>query len=333
MSDVGRLAGVSTQTVSRYFTGQGYVSSETKGRIVAAIDQLGYTPNRSARSLRTARSGMVGVLSMGALNYGAAEILTGLSAAALESDITLAISQVDAPFDLSPMQSKARRILAQYLSLPVDGIVVSTPMPGVAALLDEVVSSRVPSVTVSDRPASLGASVGTRSHEAARLATEHLLALGHTRIAHIAGPGGRNEAFERERGYRDAMIEHGQDPVVFPGGTDWSGKTGFDAGSGVDPGLFTGIFAANDEIAMGFMCAAEARGVRAPADYSIVGVDDMPTAAYASPPLTSVRLGFRAVGTSALRILLQEIANGERGEHSVVDPDLIVRASTGPPAR
>jgi DNA-binding LacI/PurR family transcriptional regulator len=152
--------------------------------------------------------------------------------------------------------------------------------------------------------------------------------LGHTRIVHIAGPGGRNETFERERGYRDAMLGAGLEPVVFSGATDWSGGGGFEVGMALDQSLFTGVVASNDEIAMGFMCAAERRGLRAPRDYAITGMDDMPAALYTSPPLTTVRLRFRTVGLAALGALLQEISTGIRAEHAVIDPELVVREST-----
>jgi DNA-binding LacI/PurR family transcriptional regulator len=109
---------------------------------------------------------------------------------------------------------------------------------------------------------------------------------------------------------------------------DWSSISGYRAGELADPSTFTGVFAANDEIALGFMSALERRGTRAPHDYSIVGVDDMPSAAYFSPPLTTMRLDFRALGIATFKMLHHQILTGERGQHYVVEPELVIRDST-----
>ncbi|WP_194409677.1 LacI family DNA-binding transcriptional regulator [Microbacterium cremeum] len=331
MADVARLAGVSTQTVSRYFTGVGYVRAETRSRITTAIDELGYVPNQSARNLRSQRTNTVGVLAMGALNYGSAGVLTGLGQAAREADVTLMIAELDLDFDAQGWEGEAKRALSHFLAVPVDGVVVSTPIPGIQSLLagwDET----TPIITVAELPYSPAGSASTHSYSAGLDATRYLASLGHRRIIHIAGPATRNEANERERGYRDAITEAGLEPLVVPGATDWSSASGYRAGGLVDPDAFTAVFAANDEIALGFMSAMEQRGHRAPSDFAIVGVDDMPTAAYFSPPLTSMRIDFRAVGDATFRMLHHQIRTGERAEHLVIEPELVIRESTAPPA-
>jgi DNA-binding LacI/PurR family transcriptional regulator len=169
------------------------------------------------------------------------------------------------------------------------------------------------------------------SYAAARMATEHLVALGHERILHVAGPRTRNEAFERERGYRDAMAASELAARVVEGVRDWSAASGDQAAREVDPASFTAVFAANDEIALGFMSAMAACGAVAPRDYSIVGVDDMPSAAYFSPPLSSMRLDFRELGIGAFRLLQRLIRTGDRPEHLVLEPTLVLRESTAPP--
>jgi Transcriptional regulators len=329
MADVGRLANVSTQTVSRYFTGVGYVRAETRDRITAAIEELGFVPNQSARNLRAHRTNTVGVLAMGALNYGSSCVLTGLGLAAREVDVTLTIAQLDLDFEAKGWEGEAKRALSHFLSVQVDGIVLSTPVTGVERLLDGI-DDQIPLITVSELPFSEKASAGAHSHSAGFEATRHLIALGHRRILHVAGPSTRNEAVERERGYRDAMLEEGLDPEVVNVSTDWSSVSGFRAGEIAADMDFTGVFASNDEIALGFMSALEKHGRRAPDDFSIVGVDDMPTAAYFSPPLTSMRLDFRALGVATFRMLHQQILTGELAQHLVVEPELIVRESTAP---
>ncbi|MFH8251949.1 LacI family DNA-binding transcriptional regulator [Microbacterium sp. B2969] len=330
MADVGRAANVSAQTVSRYFTGTGYVSADTKERIAAAVDQLGYRFNQAARNLRTQRTDSVGVLALGALNYGSAAVLTGLSLAAREVDFTLSIVELDLDYEAKDWEGEARRALDHFLSIPVDGIVFSTPVRGAEDLIRSIGES-TPIITVSEMPPSLDQSASTQSHTAGLEATRHLIALGHRRILHVAGPRTRNEAVERARGYSDAMAEAGLEPEVLDVATDWSSASGFRAGEVADPARFSAVFTANDEIALGFMSAMEQRGLRAPGDFSIVGVDDMPTAAYFSPPLSTMRLDFRMLGAITFRMLHQEIVTGERPHHLIVEPELIARASSAPP--
>ncbi|MFF2315196.1 LacI family DNA-binding transcriptional regulator [Arthrobacter sp. NPDC058097] len=327
MADVGRLANVSTQTVSRYFTGVGYVRAETRERIAAAIEELGYVPNQSARALRTSKTNSVGVLTMGAFNYGSSSVLTGLGFAAREANVTLTIAALNLDFEAKNWEAEARRALAHFKSIQVDGVVVSTPLPGVEKLLAHW-DQATPLITVSELPSSDEGSAGTHSHAAGWQATRHLIELGHRDILHVAGPSTRNEAHERARGYRDAMESAGLSPQVLNVAKDWSSVAGYRAGESADPRTFTAAFAANDELALGFMSAMEKRGLRAPRDFSIVGVDDMPAAAYFSPPLTTMRLDFQALGIATFKMLHHQIATGEAAEHYTVEPELVIREST-----
>lgn len=329
MADVARLAGVSTQTVSRYFTGVGYVKGETRQRVAAAIQELGYRRNSSSQKFRTQRTNTVGVLSMGALNWGSSEVLTGLSLAARTTDMSLTISQIDVSSQESDWQQQIRHGLERLLAMPVDGIILMTPIAGADDLVSAVTGT-TPLVTVSDRPSNLQAVASIHSHAAGLVATRHLLELGHTEIVHVAGPAGRNEAYERIRGYREAMTEAGLDARVIEGADDWTSPSGFRAAQSIGLDDFTAVLTGNDEIALGFMSGMEHRGRRAPQDYSIVGIDDMPSAAFFSPPLTTVRLDFRRLGDQAFRMLRQELSTGERAGYWARDPELVVRASTAP---
>lgn len=330
MADVGRIAGVSAQTVSRYFSGAGYVSEKTRLRITAAVDELGYRPNRAAGSLRARRTGTIGVLTVGELVHGSAQILTGLSHGARELEQTLMHAQVEIGFEAVGWQEETRRAVDHFLSVPVDGIIVSASIPGVDEALD-VARDFVPVVNLSERPRSLADSVSTHSFTTGLDGTRHLIELGHTAIIHLAGPVTRNEALERERGYRKAMEEAGLISVVLGSARDWSSGPGYEAGCAVDPDSFTAVFAANDELALGFMSAMEEMGRKAPSDYSIVGVDDMPAAAYFSPPLTSMRLDFQGVGRTSLHMMHEMIRTGHSTPRRVIEPDIVVRRSTAPP--
>ena len=326
MADVARLANVSTQTVSRYFTGVGYVREETRDRIAGAIAELGYRRNQSARNFRRQRMDTVGVLAMGPFNYGLAEILTGLSLAARREDMTLTITQLDVGPQAADQQVEVQRALDHLLSLPVDGVVVLTPFAGVEQALKEI-SGTTPMVTISDHTTANGAVASAHSRSAARQATQHLLDLGHTQVVHVAGPPGRNEAAEREAGYRDVMAAAGLDPVVIDGADDWTPVCGFRAAEKIDVS-FTAVFAANDEIALGFLSGMTRRGRRAPQHYSIVGIDDMPSSEFFSPPLTTVRLDFRLLGGIALEELLRQLRTGSPAVHCGTEPQLVVRESS-----
>lgn len=150
MADVGLRAGVSTQTVSRYFTGTGYVSAETRERITAAVDALGYRPNTSARSLRTQRTNTVGVLALGELNFGSSGVLTGLSHAARDAGFLLSIAHLDLDPGARDWHPEAHRAIDAFLSAPVDGIVISSPILGANELIPYI-GDATPVVTVSDR--------------------------------------------------------------------------------------------------------------------------------------------------------------------------------------
>jgi DNA-binding LacI/PurR family transcriptional regulator len=209
----------------------------------------------------------------------------------------------------------------------VDGVVVLTPYSGIEDALTEVARS-TPLVAVSDRPSTSESVASIDSHAAAGTATRHLLALGHTRILHVAGPAGRNEAHERTRGYREAMIAAGLEPFVVDVSDDWSPASGFRAAQALGSADFTAVFTANDEIALGFMSAMERRGLRAPHGYSIVGVDDMPSAAFFSPPLTTMRLDFRTLGAQAFRMLHRELSTGDQAGYYSSEAELVIREST-----
>lgn len=330
MADVARLVGVSTQTVSRYFTGVGYVRDVTRERIAAAIDELGYRPNQAARSLRSRTSNSVGLLLVGPINFGAVGVISGLSDAAREAGVMLPIAHIDLDFEGRSWQAEAKRAIEHFLSAQVDAIIGSTVVPGVEDLISAEAAA-TPVLAISELARADYASVSMHSYVAGVRATQHLIDLGHRRIVHIAGPRTRNEAGERERGYRDAMTDAGLEPMVVSGALDWDAAAGRDAAARMDPNEFTAVVAANDEIALGFMSAAARRGLFAPGDFSIVGVDDMPEAEYFWPPLTTVRLDFPRMGREAFALIQQMIQTGERGTHIDLDPTLVVRESSAPP--
>lgn len=329
MADVGRLAGVSAQTISRYYSGDGYVSEETRSRIAEAVASLGYVPNRAAGSLRALRTRTLGVLNVGELNYGAAQILSGISAAAREAGRTLMIAEVDAEPGAEDWATEVRAALDHLLSAPVDGIIVSTALQGVEELLGAA-RARVPVVNLSERP-RYGAEGPRRVSSVGGDATRHLIGLGHTRIAHLVGPRTRVEALDRERGYLAAMAEAGLEPLLLEGAIDWWATSGALAADRMGELTATAVFAGNDELALGFLGRMQARGLEAPRDFSLVGVDDMPAAAFLHPPLTTIRIDFLAVGREAFAAAFQAVETGVVPEMVPLPAPLTVRSSTAAP--
>ncbi len=327
MIDVGRLAEVSAQTVSRYYTG-GYVGAATRERIERAIAELGYRPHPAARRLKSNRAEAIGVIAMGPANYGIWSILEGLTTGVRRAGYTLVIGQLDILAGDPESPSQVEAALDHLLLAGVDGIIVGTPYRGGEELLGDLVGD-IPVVVISERPDAAENSVGSDSYHAGLLAMEHLIGLGHRRIRHISGDPATIESAQREASYRDALSRHGLSPLPVSG-HDWTADAGFEIGDIADPQEFSAVFAANDAIASGFMSAMRARGFEAPRDYSIVGIDNMPETRFYAPPLTTVSLDFVDLGQAAVEMMLQRIRGGGSVARRTIAPRLEIRQSTAP---
>jgi DNA-binding LacI/PurR family transcriptional regulator len=319
MADVARLAGVSQQTVSRVLNDSPHVRPATRERVLDAIGKLGYRPNRLARALVTGRSRTLGVLSFDTTLYGPASTLFAIERAAHEAGYFVSIASLRAP-DAHSLRRGIERLLEQG----VEGVLVIAPQEAAARGLLEL-SADVPVVATEAAPRGVVPLVAVDQHEGARLATEHLLSLGHETVFHVAGPDGWLEAADRVRGWQAALHAAGA-AVPPPLEGDWSARSGYAAGRGLADA--TAVFAANDQMALGVLRALYELGRRVPDDISVVGFDDIPEAAYFSPPLTTVRQRFDEIGARALRLLLARIENGAGRTGEAVRPELIIRAST-----
>ncbi|WP_415854639.1 LacI family DNA-binding transcriptional regulator [Sinomonas sp. G460-2] len=330
MIDVGRRAEVSAQTVSRYFNG-GYVSTDSRARIEAAVSDLGYRQNRLPRQLRGDRTESIGFLSLGPINYGNASILMGLNHAARAHSQTLVTSHFE-PDPADPkVQAELFRDIDRLLSMRVDGLVIATPFVGGGVLVDYV-KDAVPVILLSEGGDGDAPTVHSRSYAAARLAVRHLIELGHRDILHLGGPANRNESHTRRRAYQDELASAALTPLPILECAEWDAASGAACAETIDPTQFTAVFAANDEIALGFSSVLHGRGFTAPRDYSIVGFDDMPEARYFTPPLTSSRIDFERIGEAALLTVLSLVRGEAPKPNYSIEPALIVRESTAPPS-
>jgi len=331
MSDVGRLAGVSHQTVSRVINGSAHVSPQTRERVLAAMSELGYQPNSIARALATGRSRALGVVSFDTTLYGPASTLFGIERAAHEAGYSIMISSLKA-MDRASVLPAIDRLRRQG----VDGIlVIVSEEESADALLHAPLD--VPLVAVEAGPERGIPVVAVDQNEGATLATRHLLDLGHETVHHITGPLDSLESQARAAGWQETLRVAGAErPEPLIG--DWSPRTGYHLGQRLARDrAVTAVFVSNDQMSLGLLRAMHEAGRRIPDDVSVVGFDDIPEAPYFTPPLTTIRQDFGEVGSRSLRVLvraIESVAAGQRPpEGSLVPPELVVRASTAAPSR
>jgi DNA-binding LacI/PurR family transcriptional regulator len=323
MADVAKLAGVSLQTVSRVINDSPHVRSDTRDRVLDAMRKLEYSPNSVARALVTGRSRTLGVVSFDTTLYGPASTLFGIERAAHDAGYFVSIVSLRS-LDRTSVLSAVGRLRDQG----VDGILVIAPQESAAQAFASLPEG-VPIVAAEAAPADVVPLVAVDQAAGARLATQHLLELGHRTVFHISGPRDWLEAQDRVDGWRTTLEEWGaQPPPVLVG--DWSPRSGYELGRRLATwDDVTAVFVANDQMALGVLRALHELGRRVPGEISVVGFDDIPEAAFFSPPLTTVRQNFNEMGRRSLLRLLEEIERGERAvTHETVEPELIVRSST-----
>ncbi len=330
MRDVARLAGVSHQTVSRVLNYHPNVREETRERVLRAVRQLNYRPNALARGLTGRRSRAIGVVAFDTTLYGPTTTVLGVERAAHRAGYTITIV---APQQLDP--AGIADAVSRLAEQSVAGVVVIAPMMA-AARAARLLPAGLPTVVVEPDANSRLPTVCVDQVAGARLAVEHLLSLGHETVWHLSGPHDWREARDRIEGWRQALkAARRHVPLLLTG--DWSPRSGYTAGRWLaGQAEVTAVFSANDQQALGLLRAFHEAGIRVPDQISVVGFDDIPEAAYLSPPLTTVRQDFDEVGRRCLATLL-ELLDGEEPApeplHSRVVPTLVARASSGPPPR
>lgn len=327
MADVARIAGVSHQTVSRVLSNHPNVRDETRAEVRRAIEELGYRPNSSARALVTRRTRTLGVVGCNMTLFGPASTRSGLEEAARAEGYL--VSAVTLRAQTSETFGQALAHLGEW---GVEGVVAIVPHRESVAVLARM-RQPFPVVTVEGGHDLAIPGVSVDQHLGARLVTEHLLATGHRTVWHVAGPQDWLEAEARMAGWR-ASLEDAGAVVPAPLLGDWSPLSGYRAGQElagrVTQGNLTAVFVANDQMALGVLRAFREAGVRVPADVAVAGFDDIPEAEFFTPPLTTVRQDFAAVGRASIRLLLDRIdgVDTESSPHVVIEPRLIVRGST-----
>jgi LacI family transcriptional regulator len=333
LRDVAAAARVHPATASRALNPETrlLVSEDTARRVTAAAAKLGYRPNPVARSLRTRRSHTVGVLIPDLNNPLFPPIVRGLEDKLAAAGYVALIGNTDAD------ASRERLIFEQMRARHVDGFVLATVTLH-DRLLAEAAAADVPVVLMNRLSQDYSfSSVSVDNEQGARMAVTHLARLGHTRIAHIAGPQEASTGMNRLRGFRDGMAAHqlevSEDLIVY------ASRYTVEEGSRccrdllAHHGGFTAVAAANDMLAVGCYAAIDEAGLQCPDDISVIGFNDMPFIDRLRPPLTTVRFPHYQLGTEAAQLLLERIGEREAPVKIMyLAPELVVRGSTAEPA-
>ena len=325
--DVARAAAVSTATVSRVLNGTARVSDETSRRVADAAKRLDYWPNGAARSLIHSRTQTLGVLLPDIFGEFFSEVIRGIDQAVRDAGLQVLLSS-------SHSTAEGLFAAAKAMGGRVDGFIVMAP-DGDAETAVERIRKRFPVVLLNPRAETPGTvSVSIANYEGAFAAVSHLLRLGHRRVAIVSGPMGNADSDERLRGYRAALIAHDIEPddrLVLPGA--FTEASGYEAGGRfvrIRP-MPTAVFAANDGMAIGLMSRLSEGGIRVPEDVAVMGFDDIPTARYLAPPLSTVRTDAHQLGACAVAGFLDVLNSGddELNRRWVMPWDLVIRRSCG----
>lgn len=315
--DVAQLAGVSTQTVSRALNNSPQLREETRRRVLDAMAQLDYRPNNAARALGTSTTRTLGVVATDITLFGPSIAIAALAVAARAAGKWVATAYADAADDTSVDQA-----VTHVLDQGVDGLVLVAPHANTRAMLEKRARS-LPVVVMYGGPDDFQAS-------AAGLVVDHLVGLGHRRIARVGGPQDWLEESSRRAGHRAALANHG-----LPEGRMWSGDWSASSGAALAEEIAhavrgsdgpTAIAAANDQMALGLIHGLLDLGINVPGEVSVTGFDDNPDAGFYRPSLTTVRLDIEG---EARRCVSEIFTRDETVAPQ--PPSLVSRASTAPP--
>ncbi len=332
LKDVAARARVHPATASRALNPETrlLVREDTAQRVLDAAAELGYRPNTVARSLRTRRSHSIGVLIPDLNNPLFPPIVRGIEDRLAAAGYVALIGNTDGD------PERERMLFEQMRARHVDGLVLATVQLG-DPLLAEAARADLPVVLMNRLAQDHSVpSVSVDNERGIRMAVAHLAALGHTRIAHLAGPQDVSTGLARYRGFRAAMEDHGlrPDPDLIVTAKAFTIEEGLRCALQLlkRDRQCTAVAAGNDMLAIGCYAALDETGLSCPDDVSVVGFNDMPFIDRLRPPLTTIRFPHYQVGTEAAQLLLERVA-GHTGPVKVLflAPELVVRGSTAPP--
>ena len=326
MADVARAAGVSQQTVSRVANGLPNVNEQTRQRVQAAMQELGFRPSYAGRSLRDGRYHSVGLCVNDVTKFGNLSMIDGIASAAREHNCAITLVEMSKTEEFS-LAEATRRMAA----LPVDGIIIGMsrmapdfetfdPLPGIGTVI--VTMYAHPRVTTVD----------SDHYGCSLLLMDHLFELGHEQIRYIGGPSFSVDEQFRRAGWQDALErKHIKSQAPLEG--DWSANSGYEAGRYLaeHDRTMTAIYAANDQMANGAIAALRDSGLRVPEDVSVVGVDDSLDDFVAHNELTTVRFDLHQRGREVFEHAVPKAGASDKTVAIRIPGQLIVRHTTAEP--
>jgi LacI family transcriptional regulator len=329
VKDVAVLAGVSLGTVSNVLNRPDKVRAATRERVEAAMQELGFVRNESARQLKAGKSNTAGYIMFDASNPFFTDVAAGMESSAEAAGVSLFLCNSD------QRPERERAYLSRLEQGRALGILI-TPVDPYSTLLDQMRDRGTPLVIVDrTREGVDWCTVAVDDELGGRMAVNHLLDLGHRRIAYVGGPSMLGQVRDRQAGAQQALEEAGRPAeALVCVSTDAMGVSdGMSAAeriAGMPKATRpTAVFCANDLIALGVLQRCVSLGLRVPGDLAIVGYDDIDFAAAAAVPLTSVRQPRREMGRDAARLLIDEATNPRHRHRQILfKPELVARAST-----
>lgn len=338
IADVAREAGVHASTVSRALNPatRGMVTEAVALRVTEVADRLGWRPSAVAAGLRTRKSRTIGILVPDLINPIFPPILHAVETVLAAQGYVTLVANTDND------AGREALLIERMATHLVDGVILASAAAGTEAL-SLCARFGIPAVLINRRmPEGAGcAAVSAITNDDLHgigLAVDHLVGLGHRRIAHLAGPLGVSTARDRRAGFLDRMRHHGLAPVAVIDAAAYTRDAGHAAMVALLPGLCrsgcTAVAVANDMLCLGVYDALEAAGQRVAADISVTGFNDMPFVDRIHPALTTIRIQHDAMGRQAAGILLAEMADPGLARQDIrLVPELVIRASTAPPAK
>jgi LacI family transcriptional regulator len=332
--EVARQAGVAVSTVSRVLNG-GYASPAVREKVQQVVREAGFVASTSARGLKLGRTGLVGFVAWNTQGAWTTGLLHGVEEELVGRSMTVALSSVGLRDTFEPSA-----VQAWIAGRRVDGLIVARALPAHRALLEAAKVARLPVVVIApDEDFGYGIRMTADNVGAGRLAAQHLLELGHRRLAYVGGPRSSVDARDRLRGIDEVVTAEGLtlDPEHVGFAHSYSAeactayaKRWLACSRDSRP---TGVILGNDEMAMQFVRIVLGSGVRVPGDVSVMGFDGIPESARFWPGLTTVAQPLRSMGSVACRILLQMLDGANQahlGEQISFKTELVVRETTAP---
>ena len=326
ITDVARTVGTSKKTISRVLNNDPNVSDSMRQSVLAAIAELNYRPLTSARSLATNRSFMIGLLYDNRSPSYIMEVQAGVLEACEAQHYSMMVQPLVST--AADFVERIEDILSRHRP---DGLILTPPLTDHPQLLDCLHKQGVPFASIAPRHAGQCIGVMLREREAAAAMVDHLVSLGHRRIAHILGDPEHGAGIWRLAGYRDGLERAGlkEDPAYMV-----QGRFSFESGVAAMRQLLalplrpTAVFAGDDDMAVGAIWAAAEAGMSIPRDISICGFDDTTIATQVWPPLTTIHQPVREMGRLATQELLLRVLNKGEARMVEVDYQMRIRAST-----